>query len=320
MENAITKIGWILIGIIVVYAGWQFLAGRGIVGESIEDKAAKTSATVDVSKIQSGGPPKDGIPSIDDPQFVTVDESEFLDENGLGLAISHKGVDRFYPYQIIVWHEIVNDTIDGDPILITYCPLCGTGIAFERSLDGEAVEFGVSGKLLNSNLIMYDRQSDTYWQQATGEAIVGEKAGEKLTLFPASNVTWGEWKGDHPDGQVLSRDTGSVRDYTRSPYGDYANNDDVFFPVDNLADDRLDRKARIYGVELDGVARAYPLDTLKEGASDDQIGEIAVEVNYAKSSGRISVTNAQSGQEIPGSFSFWFSWASFYPETSLWPD
>ena len=153
-------------------------------GEEPEIKVTEDGVKyiVDPKKILGGGPPKDGIPSIDNPEFASVEEADkWIEGDELALAIIYRGVKRVYPHKIMVWHEIVNDTIDGDPILITYCPLCGSGIAYERRVNGQAVEFGTSGKLYNSNLLMYDRMTDSYWTQITGRAIVGELSGALLT-------------------------------------------------------------------------------------------------------------------------------------------
>ncbi|MEK0341958.1 MAG: DUF3179 domain-containing protein, partial [Nitrosopumilus sp.] len=171
-----------------------------------------TKYIVDSKKIVSGGVPKDGIPSIDNPKFVSLKEADtWIEDNELVLAMEYKGIKRVYPLQILVWHEIVNDNIAGDPILITYCPLCGSGIAYERMIEingkKQEVEFGTSGKLYSSNLVMYDRKTDTYWQQIDGVAIVGELTGQELKEISLDTVTWGEWKAAHPDSEVLSQDT-----------------------------------------------------------------------------------------------------------------
>ena len=175
------------------------------IGIQVTDKGVKF--IVDPNKVISGGPPKDGIPSIDNPKYVSVaDADKWIEDNELVLAITYKGIKRVYPLQIMVWHEIVNDNISGDPILITYCPLCGSGIAYERTLDGEEVEFGTSGKLYNSNLVMYDRKTETYWTQIDGLAIIGELTGQKLIPISIDTVVWRDWKQEHPDSEVLSQD------------------------------------------------------------------------------------------------------------------
>src|SRR3989338_6910481 len=165
------------------------------------------------SKFLSGGPGKDGIPSIDDPEFILADKADWLSEEELGLGIVYKGESRFYPFRILVYHEIVNDFIQNDQILVTYCPLCFTGIGFIREIDNEPVEFGVSGKLYNSELVMYDRKTDSYWPQTLGKAVVGPSTGKTIKKIPTDTVKWGDWKKVHLDTKVLSKDTGSKKNY-----------------------------------------------------------------------------------------------------------
>ena len=195
---------------VIVIAGIVFFIGNngsdkiggGEIVEIIETAKGEIKVTedgtkyiVDPSKIKGGGPPKDGIPSIDNPKYISVSEADkWIEDEALVLAIVYKGVERVYPLQIMTWHEIVNDNIAGDPILITYCPLCGSGIAYERKINGEEVEFGTSGKLYSSNLVMYDRKTDTYWSQIDGVAIVGELTGMELKEISLDTVTWGESK------------------------------------------------------------------------------------------------------------------------------
>lgn len=273
---------------------------------------------VDPSKIISGGPPKDGIPSIDDPKFVSMDEAdEWIEDNELVLAMTYKGVERVYPLQILVWHEIVNDWIAGDPILITYCPLCGSGIAYERMIDGEAVEFGTSGKLYNSNLVMYDRKTDTYWSQIDGLAIVGPLTGMELTELSIDTVVWRDWKGGHADAEVLSQETGSSRNYGRDPYGSYYEDSFLFFPVEER-DDRIHAKTVIFGIEVDGVYKAYREDDLLNNpVIEDVVNGIDVKVERS-SEGIVVVTDVDSGEEIVKERDFWFAWYAFHPETELY--
>jgi hypothetical protein len=176
--------------------------------------------TVPLDKILSGGPPQDGIPSIDNPKFQSVQEAdEILEDSEFVLGLNINGDRRAYPLQILVWHEIVNDVVGGEPVAITYCPLCFTNQVFNRTLsDGNVVEFGTSGKLYNSNLVMYDRKSNSLWSQALGEGIVGDYSGVKLERIPFDIAYWKEWKELYPESKVLSRDTGSVRPYGADPY------------------------------------------------------------------------------------------------------
>lgn len=269
-------------------------------------------------KIMSGGPPKDGIPSIDNPEFVTVEEAdEWIQDNELVLALEYKGVKRVYPLQILVWHEIVNDKIAGDPILITYCPLCGSGIAFERKINDEEVEFGTSGKLYNSNLVMYDRKTNSYWSQIGGQAIVGELTGMVLKGVSIDTVVWRDWKAEHLDSEVLSQDTGFLRPYGVDPYGNYYEDSFVMFPVEN-EDDRVHPKTVIFGIEVDGVYKAYREDDLKDlGMVEDEVNGVNVKVER-DNVGVIKITNVDTGEEIVKERDFWFAWYAFHPDTGLY--
>ena len=189
--------------------------------------------TVPFAEIFSGGVPRDGIPAIDDPKFTGAEgAAEWLGDEEPVIAFEINQDARAYPLKILTSHEIVNDTVGGVPVVVTFCPLCNTAIVFERRLDGTLHDFGVSGNLRNSDLMMYDRQTHTWWQQITGEGIVGKLAGKKLTFLPASIVSWEDFKASAPRGQVLSRDTGFGRNYNRLPYAGYDRADGDIF-VDN---------------------------------------------------------------------------------------
>lgn len=276
--------------------------------------------SIPIEDIRAGGPPKDGIPSIDNPKFTSVSEgNEFLEDEGIGVAVSLNGIDRFYPHQITVWHEIVNDNVGGTPALITYCPLCGTGIVFDPVINGEDVEFGTSGKLWNSNLVMYDRKTDTYWSQVLGEAIVGELTGMRLTRLPYDNIRWKDWKKAHPDGEVLSRDTGYFRNYLSGPYGDYATNTDIYFPVDNT-DDRYHSKEPTFGITLDGLHKAYTIEELDKslGKFVDNFAGLVLEIDYDKVTQTIDIRRADTKEEVVPDYGFWFSWISVHPDTEVY--
>ncbi len=231
--------------------------------------------TVPLDKILSGGPPQDGIPSIDNPKFQSVQEAdEILEDSEFVLGLNINGDIRAYPLQILVWHEIVNDVVGEEPVAVTYCPLCFTNQVFNRTLsDGNTVEFGTSGKLYNSNLVMYDRKSNSLWSQALGEGIVGDYSGVKLERIPFDVAYWKEWKELYPESKVLSRDTGSVRPYGADPYGDYYTNDLILFPVAN-DDKRLGLKEIIIGLENKNQFKAYKLQDIETNkVIDDMIGE-----------------------------------------------
>jgi hypothetical protein len=231
--------------------------------------------TVPLAKIVSGGPPKDGIPSIDSPKFQSVREADkILEDSEFVLGLNINGDIRVYPLQILVWHEIVNDVVGGKPIAVTYCPLCFTNQVFNRTLiDGNIVEFGTSGKLYNSNLVMYDRKSNSLWSQALGEGIVGDYSGIKLEKIPFDIAYWKEWKKLYPESKVLSRDTGSVRPYGADPYGNYYTNDLILFPLAN-DDKRLGLKEIVIGLEDENQYKAYKLQDIETNkVINDIIGD-----------------------------------------------
>jgi Protein of unknown function (DUF3179) len=241
-------------------------------GSSSPETNAQPQPLVDPDDIVSGGPPPDGIPPIDDPTFLTPEDASFLADSEPVLAVEIAGDARAYPLQIMIWHEIVNDEIGGIPVSVTYCPLCNTGIAFERpTIDGELLDFGTSGKLYNSNLVMYDRQSGTYWAQATGVAIVGPYSGEQLEFVPARIVSFGDWRAEHPDGLVLSRNTGVERPYGENPYAGLDTSERPFLFAGE-PDPRLPATSRVLGIARAGDVVAFPYDAL----SADAVGGWAV--------------------------------------------
>ena len=219
--------------------------------------------TVPFSEIFSGGPPRDGIPPIDEPKFTTFDDADkWLGRLEPVISFELNGDARAYPLQILIFHEIVNDVVGGIPVSITFCPLCNSSITFDRRLDGVVHDFGTTGNLRKSDLVMWDRQTETWWQQLTGEGIVGELAGKRLTFLPASVISWEDFKAANPDGQVLSRDTGFVRNYGQNPYVGYDRVDNPPFLFDGDLDGRLLPKERVAALTIDDVAAAFPFTVL----------------------------------------------------------
>jgi hypothetical protein len=219
---------------------------------------------VPLEEIRSGGPPPDGIPPVDDPVFIRPGDVDFLAENEPVLAVDIDGDARAYPVQILMWHEIVNDTVGGIPVTVTYCPLCNSAVAYDRRIDGDVFDFGTSGLLWNSALVMYDRQTETLWSHFTGQGIVGELTGTELETFPVATVPWGIWRDANPDGLVLSRDTGFSRDYGRNPYPGYDDVNSTPFLFEGEVDGRYTAMTRIVGVERDGDALGIPLVALQD--------------------------------------------------------
>jgi len=192
-------------------------------GEWPDTDFSKTA--IDFREILSGGPPKDGIPSIDDPTFEPVSEASGMSDTEPVIGLVVNGDTRAYPLNILIWHEIVNDTVGGVPVTITYCPLCNSAIVFERAVDGRVLDFGTTGKLRNSDLVMYDRQTESWWQQFSGTAIVGAMTGTELEMLPSRLESWALFRERAPDGKVLVPNNVNLRAYGRNPYVSYDSRD-----------------------------------------------------------------------------------------------
>jgi hypothetical protein len=219
--------------------------------------------TVPLTEFQPGGPGKNGIPAISRPRFAPARTVDFVAPREPVVELRLGGEVRAYPIQILIWHEIVNDTVAGTPVAVTFCPLCNTAIAFDRRLDGRTLEFGTTGNLRNSDLVMYDRQTESWWQQFGGAAVVGELSGKRLHQLPARIVAWSDFLRAHPDAPVLTRDTGFTRSYGRNPYAGYDSVDSPpFFTAKNSDDKRLPPKERVVFIERGAEAVAVPFSTL----------------------------------------------------------
>jgi len=279
-------------------------------------------ASVPLRYVDRGGPPRDGIPSIDNPKFVSADAAtKWLDagDRVLGLALDD-GAPRAYPIRILNWHEIVNDEIAGEAFVISWCPLCGSAVAFRAEVEGvdEPLEFGVSGLLYNSDVLLYDRQTESLWSQLKFEAISGPLKGTKLEPVPMDVTTFEDWRDRHPVSAVLSPRTGYDRPYDRDPYEGYDRQRRVMFPLEHQ-DNRLHPKAEVLGVTLDGAVRAYPFSELEkiDGSITDTIGGRKVQVHFDREHERAWITDA-GGERLPGVISFWFAWHAFNPDTEVW--
>jgi hypothetical protein len=309
--------------------------------------------------IVNGGPPPDGIPSIDNPKFIQIQKAEeFLEDSDLVVGLNINGDIRAYPLQILVWHEIVNDKVGNTPVAITYCPLCFTNQVFNRTMnDGQILEFGTSGKLYNSNLVMYDRTTKSLWSQAMAQGIGGTFAGIKLERIPFDVAYWKEWKQLYPDSKVLSTDTGSTRPYGADPYGDYYTNGEILFPVSN-SDDRLGLKEIVIGLENKGQYKAFKLQEIEDKkvinnqvngkpivlfslhpfmarVYDPVVNGQILEFNYNIKDKKFvdkqtnsmwnfdgkSISGQMKGKQLTRLSSdegFWFEWVAFHPKTELY--
>ena len=291
------------------------------------------------------GAAKDGIPSIDDPVFQDADAADaFLDDNDRIIGVYINGEARAYPQRILVWHEIVNDTVGGEPLSVTYCPLTGTGLGFHRN----GVEFGVSGKLLNNNLVMYDRSTESRYPQILAAGISGPMAGEGLREFRTVFTEWGRWKKRHPDTRVLSTDTGIMRNYQQDPYGDYNPISGYYepdsrrmFPVMNESD-RYPPKREVLGFRGRDHAVAVDIRTLRDaGVIERRIdgtryviihdpgldtgwvyrGDVAIDsdaIDFGPDGPRFDGRNEM--EAVNAFRAMWFAWAAFYPDPAMIDD
>ncbi len=249
-----------------------------------------TRHVVPLSEIVSGGPPPDGIPSIDSPKFVSASNATWLDANyDSVIGINLNGDARAYPLQILVWHEIVNDAVGGVPVAVTYCPLCYATAVYVRQVNGTTVTFGTSGKLYDNNLVMYDRLTNSLWSQIWGQAIAGSQSGQTLKRVPIDVTTWGQWKKLYPNTLVLSRQTGYGRDYSNDPYGAYYFTNAIYFPLYHL-DHRLPTKAVVLGLNFGNASKAYLVN-------DPFVGKISAAYALANQTSPI-LTDSVGGEKV----------------------
>lgn len=241
-----------------------------------QDDGCEPATMIDLDEVVEGGPPPDGIPPIDDPQFESVDEAgEWLEDDSPVMVVEVGDDVRAYPLAILTWHEIVNDQLDGVPVVVTYCQLCNSGLAFERTIedDGEerVLDFGTSGRLLRSNLLMYDRQTASIWSQFEGQALIGEELLQtELERLPAWLLGFDEFARSHPDAPVLSRETGNPRDYGRNPYQGYDATGGQPFLFEGETDDRFPPMTRVVGLDIDDD----PVAVVLEALASDRVVEL----------------------------------------------
>ncbi|HUF07145.1 MAG TPA: DUF3179 domain-containing protein [Candidatus Binatia bacterium] len=259
---------------------------------------------VPLDEFLSGGPGKDGIPAIDEPKFQPIGEVDWLEDQEPVIALGMEDEWRAYPIQILMWHEIANDVVADTPVAVTFCPLCHTAIVFDRTVDGTVLDFGVSGNLRHSDLVMYDRQTESWWQQATGRGIVGHYTGTALEFLPSQLISWQQFRELHPDGVVLSHDTGHVRNYGANPYAGYDRADTSPFLLadETLIDGRLNPKVRIVGVVVDEESVAYPLPDLADvGVVNDMVGGEPIVVLWSPGTASGLGAATVAGGELVGS-------------------
>ncbi|NND72413.1 MAG: DUF3179 domain-containing protein [Rhodothermales bacterium] len=257
--------------------------------------------SIDLSEIISGGVPKDGIPPVDSPEYVPVEDARnWIDDREPVVLVTVGGESRAYPLQILTFHEIVNTEVGGKPVAVTFCPLCYSTLVFDRELEGVIYDFGVSGMLRFSDLLMYDRQTESLWQQILGTAVVGELNGKQLHTFPSQIISFKQFYERHPDALVLSRNTGHTRDYGTNPYPGYDDIDDRPFLFRGEIDDRLPPMERVVTVSIADAAKAYPYRvTRKRNVINDEVGTIKLVVFHTKgATSALDKSNIKKSEEI----------------------
>jgi hypothetical protein len=262
-----------------------------------------TRHVIALDLIQSGGPPKDGIPALDHPVFTSAEEADHdLKSEDMIVGVEFAGVAKAYPVRILNWHEVVNDDVGVQPILITWCPLCGSVVVYDPRREGRRYTFGVSGLLYQQNLLLFDRDTESLWYQLRGQAIAGSLAGTYLRLLPMTMSTWRSWKADHPQASVLSFRTGYKRDYSREPYRDWP----------------LDRRMPLV-ISLDRQTKIYPYSELKKAGSlvHDELGGLSfiIVFNANQQSATVQVS---TGETPPHLVAFLGDARMFFPNAAAY--
>jgi len=280
-----------------------------------------SKATIPIERIMNGGPGKDGIPALTDAKFVSAEAAPFMlpEDRVIGIVMADQA--KAYPLKILDYHEAVNDRLAGKSITVTYCPLCDSSVVFDRMIGDREYEFGISGLLFNSNVLLFDRGKEgeeSLWSQMASSAVVGAKNGQSLKRLPLEVTAWSDWQERHPETLVLSNETGQPRSYEGRAYQSYFASPDLMFPVEPL-DDRLAEKTQVLGVATSNSQRAYSLASFADGQAvriEDQIDGLRLTLVYDPQHKSLRVEQAEEG--LQWIYSFWFAWAAFYPETDIY--
>lgn len=281
-------------------------------------------ASIPVNQIKQGGPPRDGIPALNFPAFIEADKADYLDAKDRILGVLVNGQARAYPISILDWHEVVNDKVDDQHFSVTYCPLCGTGIVFATNFDFNGKQspilFSVSGLLYESDVLLYDRQTESLWSQMLGAAVVGPFKGTELPQLPVFHTRWNAWQKRHPKTLVMSEETGVKRDYSNSPYSGYEKTRQLYFSVSRKAPKDYHPKEQVLGVEVDGVYKAYPFTELaqsKESRFVDELNGKALSIIWDSEANSAHVLD-DSSKPYVSLTAYWFAWYTFHPETHIY--
>ncbi len=302
----------------IIFVG-SFLVATGVVGSAAREVTTEdaprlisggkgrkpfdvTRHTIPISGIQGGGPPRDSIPALVNPALMTAEQADrLLSDHERVLGVFLNGEARAYPVRILNWHELVNDQVAGRAILVSWCPLCGSGVVYDPVIDGRRYNFGVSGLLYKRNLLLFDRQTGSLWSQLLSEAVTGPLAGGRLKVLPAENTSWSAWRKQHPETRVLSFATGHLRDYSKDPYAEYP------FP----------RRPALL-VAAGGMRKIYPFSELKKHRAllKDQLGGFPVTIVYDRETETARV-KAEDMESVTTFVAFLDDLRAFFPEAEL---
>ncbi|MBQ0718892.1 MAG: DUF3179 domain-containing protein [Gammaproteobacteria bacterium] len=293
------------------------MAWVGAVAAETKNGFDVSASLVPVAQILRGGPPRDGIPAIDKPVFMPATEAD-LAGNERVMGVFFKGIARAYPIRMLNRHEVVNDTFGATAVVVSYCPLCGSGVVFLLPSAQAASTFGVSGLLYNSDVLLYDRESESLWSQLMLQAISGLRRGERLTLVTATHTSWGEWQQRYPETLLLSTASAPGMSYSQNPYAGYESSEQLWFPVAHKSD-ALGAKERVLGLSINGVDKAYPYSELanSQGVFEDIVAGKKVEIVWSQAAQSAYVLDAE-GQQLPSVSAYWFAWFGFHPQTLIY--
>lgn len=276
-----------------------------------------SDASIPIEEIFKGGPQKDGIPAIDNPTFIPMSRYDEYDLNVRILGVTHNGVSKAYPINILNYHEIVNDLFKGKPVVVTYCPLCGSGLSFNSVFEGERLQFGVSGLLYNSDVLLYDRNTGSLWSQILQQSVSGELKGTKLEIITTENTTLSEWIKRFPKTEILSRNTGFERNYDVTPYTGYSQSSTIYFPI-SQSSDLFHPKEMVLGVIINERSKAYTFTELEKNGNQirDAFEGIDLIIEFDPDSYSARLINPPDN--VSSFTTFWFAWYTFHPDTYVY--
>ena len=278
-----------------------------------------SNSSIPADQIIWGGVRRDGIPSIDEPKFIPAEDASFLKDKDRVLGVTRNGISKAYPIRILDRHEIVNDQFGDEAIVVTYCPLCYSGMVFSAQSADSSLTFGVSGLLYNSDVLLYDRQTGSLWSQLISAAIAGPLKGTTMNAIPASHTTWRDWRNRHPHTMVLSTDTGfGIRYSQRSPYRDYQRSGRLMFPVQNESR-RYSKKELVLGIQDGQTSKAYPFSELRQNGENsfaDSFAGKTYTIVWSENDNHARALDS-SGDEVATVIAYWFAWYAFHPRTAV---